>query len=185
MWKGSKHPSSKSSNGLTRPLLPLLLRQHQLQLPCHTTHMTEAPAIGHFTKMSRMSNRQCHCKGPCQFGCSWMCHFNFRNQATALEAMGPIVKSQRTGGNKHVIPKGCHGSEYKCMHCSCKCLVVFKVYDLASDSTKLYAKGQESHQKHNPPTWRDGYEYKLIATQKSGTIVIFPSSCFDGGCMDR
>jgi hypothetical protein len=92
--------------------------------------------------------------------------FNFANQATALEALGPNVKSQQTGGNKHVIPKGSHGCEFNCMHCSCWWLIVSQVDDLASDSTKHYVEGQELHQRHNPPTSRDWYKCKLSKPEK-------------------
>jgi hypothetical protein len=130
-------------------------------LPSHT-HTAEAPTIGHFYQNAKNVEETVP---PQRALPIWLQSdvviFNFTNQATALEAMGPNVKSQRTGGNKHVIPKGCHGREFKCMHCSCRWLVVSKVDDLASDSTMLYVKGQEEHQKHNPPTWRDWYEYKL------------------------
>jgi hypothetical protein len=125
-------------------------------LPSHT-HTAEAPTIGHFYQNAKNVEETV----PPIWLQSDVVIFNFKNQATALEAMGPNVKSQQTGGNKHVIPKGCHGREFKCMHCSCRWLVVSKVDDLPSDGTMLYVKGQEVHQNHNPPTLRDWYEYKL------------------------
>jgi hypothetical protein len=135
-------------------------------LPSHT-HTAEVPTIGHFYQ--NVKNVEVTVPPQRALPISLQLDvviFNFKNQATALEAMGPDVKSQRTGGNKHVISKGCHGCEFKCMHCSCRWLVVSKVDDLSSDSTMLCVKGQEVHQKHNPPTWRDWYEYKLSNPEK-------------------
>ena len=143
---------------------PSFLNSNSLQPPSLTK---AAPSIEHYYKNA---NTETDSMPPQKALPIWLqpdvLIFNFSNQATALESLGPNVKSQRTGGNKHVIPKGSHGREFKCMHCSCRWLVVSKVDDLASDDTKLYVKSQEIHQKHNPPTWRDWYEYKLSNPEK-------------------